>query len=250
MEVKPMKIKFSVTDNNKNNNTYWSDVFAVAKLPTQVKTSKFLGWTSIKVRNRLNYLVLIPDGDLFVLSWIDESKIVKVEDASEPTDWLFFDKHVDQIPHYSKIKLKNLKCYEWMIKNQGFFINIYDDNSSSRSLLYKNIPGLLSKKYEAKYSKQLFYDNINYLVSYDDEPEVDLLTKNGKTCFVIAYKNFCDFYDEANNCHKLSKIEEIENFISFDDIVDIQGDFVDFNVDVREQSNVVDGKLMFKIKSK
>ena len=245
-----MKIKFSVTDNNINNNTYLSDVFAVAELPTQIKTSKFLGWTLIKVRNRLNYLVLIPDGDLFVLSWIDESKIVKVEEGSEPTDWLFLVKHVDQIPYYSKIKLKNLKCYEWMIKNQGFFINIYDNNDSTRNLLYKNIPGLLSKKHEAKYSKQLFYDNINYLVSYDDEPEVDLLTKNGKTCFVIAYKNSCDFYDEANNYHKLSKIEEIENFISFDDIVDIQGDFVDFNRDVREQSNVVDGKLLFKVISK
>jgi hypothetical protein len=29
--------------------------------------------------------------------------------------------------------------------------------------------------------------------------------------------------------------------------VDIQGDFVDFKRDVREQSNVVDGKLMFKV---
>lgn len=242
-----MKIKFSVTDNNKNNNTYLSDVFAIAELPTQIKTSKFLGGTLIKVRNRLNYLVLIPDGDLFVLSWIDESKIVKVEEGSEPTDWLFINKYIDRIPYYSKIKLRNLKCYEWMIKNQGFFINIYDNNDSSRNLLYQNLPGILSKKH---YSKQQFYDNIHYLVSYGDEPEIDLYTQNGKKYFVIAYKDFCDFYDEDNNYFKLNKIEEIEKFISFDDIVDIQGDFVDFDRDIREQSIIIDGKLWINTQSK
>ena len=65
--------------------------------------------------------------------------------------------------------------------------------------------------------------------------------------FCYCVQKFLWFLNEANNCHKLSKIEEIENFISFDDIVDIQGDFVDFKRDVREQSNVVDGKLMFKV---
>jgi len=143
-----LRIKFKPSDKSEEKDyMFVSDVFAVAKLPTQVKTSKFLGWTLIKLRNRFNYLVLIPDGDLFVLSWIDESKIVKVEDSSEPTEWLFLNKHIDQIPYYSKIKLINLKCYEWMIKNQGFFINIYDDNNSSRSLLYKDITGLLIKNH-------------------------------------------------------------------------------------------------------
>ena len=91
-------------------------------------------------------MVLIPDRDLFQLTWINQSKIISIDESSQPIEWLFLKKHLDQIPYYSKLKLNNLKCYEWMISNQGFFINIYDNNDSSRNLLYQNLPGILSKE--------------------------------------------------------------------------------------------------------
>jgi hypothetical protein len=69
------------------------------------------------------------------------------------------------------------------------------------------------------------------------------IPETAKKYFVIAYRDFCDFYDENQNYHKLNKIEEIENHITFDDIVNIQGDFVDFEKNIVDQSIVVDGKL-------
>ncbi|MDY0276749.1 MAG: hypothetical protein RBQ97_01555 [Acholeplasma sp.] len=151
-----MRVRFSLANTVINTITYSSEVFAIADFPTTYKTLKMLGWTILKKRNLTNYLVLIPDGDLFLLTWIDKIKIVFVDESSEPIEWLFLKKHIDQIPYYSKFKLNNLKCYEWMITTQGFFINIYDNNDSSRNLLYQNLPGILSNKTIVKYSKQQF----------------------------------------------------------------------------------------------
>lgn len=245
-----MRVRFSTSITEINTITSSSEVFAIADFPTTYKTLRILGWTISKKINLTNYLVLIPDGDLFQLTWIDQSKIIAIDESSEPIEWLFLKKHMDQIPYYSKLKLNNLKCYEWMITNQGFFINIYDNNDYSRNLLYQNLPGILSKKQIVKYSQQQFYDNIQYLVSHGDEPELDLYTQDGKKYLVIAYSDFCDFYDENHNYHRLNKIEEIENHITFNDIVNIQGDFVDFERDIRDQSILVDGKLWFTLKSK
>lgn len=246
-----MKITFKMMHDNEDKTTiYSSEVFAIADFPSRYKSISILGWTFSKRRYLSNYLVLIPNKDLFLLTWIDQSKIISIDESSQPIEWLFLKKHMDQIPYYSKLKLNNLKCYEWMISNKGFFINIYDNNDSSRNLLYQNLPGILTKKQIVKYSKQLFYDNIQYLFSHGDEPELDLYTQGGKKYFVIAYDDFCDFYDENHNYHKLNKIEEIENHISFDEIVNIQGDFVDFDKDIRDQSTVVDGKLWINVKSK
>ena len=59
-----------------------------------------------------------------------------------------------------------------------------------------------------KYNKQLFIDNINYLVKYDYEPEITITLKNDKKIFLIAYKEWIDLADKCDEC---AGVEEIKN---------------------------------------
>ena len=57
-----------------------------------------------------------------------------------------------------------------------------------------------------KYNKQLFIDNINYLVKYDYEPELTITLKNYKNIFLIAYKEWIDLTLPSDEVIKLSII--------------------------------------------
>lgn len=93
-----------------------------------------------------------------------------------------------------------------------------------------------------KYNKKLFIDNINYLVKYDYEPEITIILKNDKKIFVIAYKEWIDLTLPSDEVIKLSRIEELFNYIDINEVVEIY-DAIDHRFPVETQSIIVDNEL-------
>lgn len=93
-----------------------------------------------------------------------------------------------------------------------------------------------------KYNKQLFIDNINYLVKYDYEPETTITLKNDKKIFLIAYKEWIDLTLPSDEVIKLSRIEELFNYININEVVEIY-DAIDHRFPIETQSIIVDNEL-------
>ena len=93
-----------------------------------------------------------------------------------------------------------------------------------------------------KYNKDLFINNVKYLISYDYEPEITIRLKDDSSVFVIAYKDFIDITIGNDEIIKLGKIEDVFNYVDFDSIVEIEGD-IDFEFPVKVQSIVHNGDL-------
>jgi hypothetical protein len=93
-----------------------------------------------------------------------------------------------------------------------------------------------------KYNKQLFIDNINYLVKYNYEPEITIILKNDKKIFLIAYKEWIDLTLPSDEVIKLSRIEELFNCIDINEVVEIY-DGIDHQFPIETQSIIVDNKL-------
>ena len=95
-----------------------------------------------------------------------------------------------------------------------------------------------------KYSSELFIKNIEYLVKYGSEPEIEIIMKGDKKIFIIAYEGFIDFYDENDNYQKLDNIKQAVERIDFLNILDIIEDGgMDLSRPIEEQSILVDGQL-------
>lgn len=94
-----------------------------------------------------------------------------------------------------------------------------------------------------KYSPQLFITNIEYLVQYGCEPEIEIALQNDKKIFIIAYEEFIDFYDENGNYQKFCNMREATQKIDFAKIGSIEYGGIDFCRPIEEQSLVVDGVL-------
>ena len=93
-----------------------------------------------------------------------------------------------------------------------------------------------------KYNKQLFIDNINYLVKYNYEPEITITFKNDKKIFLIAYKEWIDLTLPSDEVIKLSRIEELFNYIDVNEVVEIYDD-IDHRFPIETQSIIVDNEL-------
>lgn len=93
-----------------------------------------------------------------------------------------------------------------------------------------------------KYNKQLFIDNINYLVKYNYEPEITIILKNDKKIFLIAYKEWIDLTLPSDEVIKLSRIEELFNYIDINEVVEIYDD-IDHRFLIETQSIIVDNEL-------
>ena len=93
-----------------------------------------------------------------------------------------------------------------------------------------------------KYNKQLFIDNINYLVKYNYEPEITIILKNDKKIFLIAYKEWIDLTLPSDEVIKLSRIEELFNYIDINEVVEIYDD-IDHRFPIETQSIIVDNEL-------
>ena len=85
-----------------------------------------------------------------------------------------------------------------------------------------------------KYNKLLIIDNINYLVKYNYEPEITIILNNNQEIFLIAYQEFIDITLPNNESVKLSKIDELFNYIDVIDIKNINGS-IDFLFPVQKQ---------------
>ena len=93
-----------------------------------------------------------------------------------------------------------------------------------------------------KLNKDLFINNVEYLISYDYEPEITIRLKDDSSVFVVAYKDFVDITIGNDETIKLEKIEDVFNLIDFDSILEIEGD-IDYEFPIETQSIVVDGEL-------
>lgn len=93
-----------------------------------------------------------------------------------------------------------------------------------------------------KYKKQLFIDNVNYLVKYECEPEITIILINGEEYFLIAYKEFIDLTLPSDEVIKLSRIEELFNYIDMNDVTEIK-DCIDHQFPIEVQSILADNKL-------
>ena len=93
-----------------------------------------------------------------------------------------------------------------------------------------------------KYNKLLIIDNINYLVKYNYEPEITIILNNNQEIFLIAYQEFIEITLPNNETVKLSKIDELFNYIDVIDIKNINGS-IDFLFPVQKQSVIIDNEL-------
>ena len=101
-----------------------------------------------------------------------------------------------------------------------------------------------TRKMAMNYLPELFIKNIEYLVKYDREPEIEIIMKDDKKIFIIAYEDFIDFYDENDNYKKLDNIKQAVEKIDFANILNIiENGGVDLSRPIEEQSILVDGKL-------
>ena len=97
-----------------------------------------------------------------------------------------------------------------------------------------------------KYSSTLFIKNVEYLIQYGCEPEIEIFLENAKKIFIIAYKDFVELYDENGNYQEFCNIREAIEKIDFKKISSINehgGDGINFARPVQEQSLLVDGVL-------
>lgn len=95
-----------------------------------------------------------------------------------------------------------------------------------------------------KYEKDLFIENLKYLISYNCEPEITLKLSNNDSVFLIAYKEFIELTISNGNNIKIFFVEDIFNHINFESIIEIES-CIDFEFPAETQSVVVEDKLWF-----
>lgn len=98
-----------------------------------------------------------------------------------------------------------------------------------------------------KLDKELFLSNLKYLTSHGCEPELTIRLKNQQTVFIVAYEDFLDLSIGDNRDMTIEKPEDIFHYIHFEDIVEIEGEGIDFTFPVQSQSILVDGELWFSV---
>ncbi len=92
------------------------------------------------------------------------------------------------------------------------------------------------------YSKDIFIYNIETLVKYGWEPEIEVLLQNKKV-LIIAYEEFVDYIEENGVHIQAGKIMDVLQFIEWEKIETIRCMGLDFSMNIDLQSIVKDGKL-------
>ena len=98
------------------------------------------------------------------------------------------------------------------------------------------------------FDRQRFVYNLNLMVQYGWEPEIDIKCKDGKTCGIVAYSDWIDIYDENNDLLKtVQKINELFDVIPEENILSAVDDFgLDYSEDLSDKMLIEDGKLYLK----
>lgn len=222
------------------------------------KKHKFLWYTwcshKTKKKKKLCSLVFIP--------WKHREKeldIIPVDDIlcdfnNYRDDWISVKEFISNFAGYdalykSQVKVEDFYGDKIIFDNNSFIASFIEGESHyCFNILYKYRPFLLNldfdeeQKFDAK--KEIFIFNVNYMISYDCEPEIELTDEFNNKYFLVAYKTFIDFYNEKNEYLKLNNIREIFDHISHKIIE--YGDSDEYGKNIKAKSIVIDGKLWFE----
>ena len=222
------------------------------------KKHKFLWykWCSHKTKKKkkLCSLVFIP--------WKHREKeldIIPVDDIlcdfnNYRDDWISVKEFISNFAGYdalykSQVTVEDFYGDKIIVDNNSFIASFIEGECYyCFNILYKYRPFLLNldfdeeQKFDAK--KEIFIFNVNYMISYDCEPEIELTDEFNNKYFLVAYKTFIDFYNEKNEYLKLNNIREIFDHISHKIIE--YGDSDEYGKNIKAKSIVIDGKLWFE----
>lgn len=227
------------------------DTFEINK-----KTHKFLwlAWNTEKIikKNRMCALIFIP--------WKHSEKgldIIPLDDILATMDefsknWIKEDQFISENDEDSlykeKVVIKQFFGDQLIINNNEFMAQcVNHEYRECLKLLYNEKPELLHLEFDEEtfldVKKEMFIFNVNYLVSYGEEPEMTLIDELGHEYFVIAYSDYVDFYNENNVYFKLSKINDVFGYIPHR-VISYTDDFgEDLSIDIRSKSEIIDGRL-------
>lgn len=99
------------------------------------------------------------------------------------------------------------------------------------------------------FDKQNFIHNLNLMVNYGWEPEIDLECKDGKVRGIVAYRDWIDVYDENyNHIKKIKETDELFDIIPAETIISAIDDFgLDYSEDLSDTLIIEDGELHIKV---
>lgn len=96
-----------------------------------------------------------------------------------------------------------------------------------------------------KFDRYRFVVNLNLIVRYGWEPEINVKCKNGKSFTIIAYADWIDVYSENNNfVKKVKDVNELFDVIPAENILSVIDDCgLDYSVDWSDRILIEDGQL-------
>ncbi|HIR23551.1 MAG TPA: hypothetical protein IAB32_07190 [Candidatus Scatosoma pullicola] len=99
---------------------------------------------------------------------------------------------------------------------------------------------------------QRFIFNLNLMVKYGWEPEIDIGCKDGKIFGIVAYADGLDIYDENNNLVKnVIDVKELFDIIPAENILSAVDDYgLNYSEDLSARMLIKDGKLYLSLENK
>lgn len=97
---------------------------------------------------------------------------------------------------------------------------------------------------KANYSRSIFIHNIEVLIKYNWEPEVEIFLTNKTRIMIVVYKDFVDYINTEGKCIKCQNIIEALSLIKWNEIETINSlNGIDFSIPIERQSIFLDGVL-------
>ena len=152
----------------------------------------------------------------------------------------------NQIGNLVQIEFYNHKYNKvlWFLDDGRSFVdNLFVNACSRYNIPMKFVTKKISKTtLTKKYDVDKFIEYIKVLTKYDYEPEITITTKSKEKWLIVCYYD----YIELQLKDKIIKtyIEEISQFINFDEELTIEGD-LDFGKPLEGQIEIIDEKLWF-----
>ena len=102
------------------------------------------------------------------------------------------------------------------------------------------------------FNKQRFVYNLNLMVQYGWEPEIDFECKDGKTRGIVAYSGWIDIFDENNKFLKrVQDVNELFDVISAKNIITAIDDCgLNYSEDLSDRMVIEDGQLYLTSKTR